>query len=152
MAESAFLIKMAKHVITAANDPVSLSVVDSIRVGETVRVEIFRPRHPEFHRKFMKLCSLAFESWEPGFGNRNFDNFRKDLIILAGFRKEYVSLLNQEIRFEAESIAFANMSETRFQHVYKAVLNVIWEQIYSTNPAYTRCDINRLAGQILAFE
>lgn len=152
MADSAFLTKMAKHVITAANDPVSLSVVDSIRVGETVRVEIFRPRHPEFHRKFMKLCSLAFECWEPGYGNRNFDNFRKDLLILAGFRKEYISLLSQEIRFEAESIAFANMSESRFQQAYRAVLDVIWDQIYSKNPAYSRADIDRLANQILAFE
>lgn len=152
MADSAFLTKMAKHVITAANDPVSLSVVDSIAVGETVRVEITRPRNPQFHRKFMKLCSIAFESWEPGLGNRDFDNFRKDLLILAGFRKQYISLINNEVRFEAESIAFASMSETRFQAAYRAVLDVIWEQIYSKNPAYSRSDLNRLADQILAFE
>lgn len=152
MAESAFLLKQSTTLLTPANDPVSLDVVSTIPVGTTFRVDIFRPRNPAFHRKFMKLCQVAFESWHPGDGPKNFDSFRKDLLILAGFRKEYISLATQEIRFEAESIAFANMAESRFHQVYRAVLNVIWEQIYSKQAAWTRGDLDRLAERILHFE
>lgn len=153
MAESLYVRKVGKTLFEAANDPVSLEVAETFDLAAFYRAQITRPRNYRFHRKLFALFRLAFDAWEPGIqGHRQFEKFWKDILILAGFRRQYVSLLDQEIRFEAESIAFASMSEGRFRQLYKAVLDTLWDQIYRLNPHYSRADLDRLAEQILHFE
>lgn len=59
---------------------------------------------------------------------KSFEAFRKWAIVEAGFYDEYI-LPGNIRRREAKSISFANMSEAEFFQVYKAVFNVLWNNI-----------------------
>lgn len=59
---------------------------------------------------------------------KSFEAFRKWATIEAGFYDEYI-LPDNTRRREARSISFANMDETEFREVYKAVFGVLWNHI-----------------------
>jgi hypothetical protein len=123
------LIKHPGGSFTPANDA-DVEACSKIKNGAYVLANIKQPRNPQFHRKFFALLNFAFEYWEPDEEHmgikteKNFDRFRKDVLIIAGFRKVVVSIRN-EARYEAESISFAKMDETRFNEVYRAVFRVL---------------------------
>jgi len=107
----------------------------SIKLGQVIHGEFRKMRNAGFHRKFFALLDLAFEYWEPGEINskygvpeKNFERFRKDLIILAGYF-HLVIRLDGTTRPEADSISFAKMDNDEFQKLYSNVLNVILKKI-----------------------
>ncbi|CAM3448171.1 hypothetical protein KLVA111870_01990 [Klebsiella variicola] len=59
-----------------------------------------------------------------------FDRFRKDLTILAGFYVKTVRL-NGDIRVEAQSLAYANMEQEKFERVYSALINAAIKHVFS---------------------
>lgn len=150
------LTKSLNGSLQAANDE-SLGLLDKIKIGELVRADIKRVRNPRFHRKAFALFKLAFDHWEPSDAleykgqpvAKDFDRFRKELLILAGFYKAVYST-NGEVRLEAQSISFGAMDDARFEQVYKAVLVVVWRKILTT---YKDTDeIDRVVEQLLGFE
>lgn len=107
-----------------------------LKPGEIVSGEFKKKRNPQFHAKFFAMLNFAFEYWQPGEINseygtpeRNFDRFRKDLIILAGFYHTVIRL-DGSVRTEAQSISFAKMDQREFERVYNAVFNVIMDRIF----------------------
>ena len=58
-----------------------------------------------------------------------FDRFRKDLTILAGFYHS-TTRLNGDTRIEAESLSFATMEQDRFEQVYKALIQAAMKHIF----------------------
>ena len=94
----------------------------------------------KFHRKFFALMHLAFDYWEPpkhGEGSalsdkmaieRNFDRFRYDVTILAGYY-DATYRLNGDVRLEAKSISFGSMSEDDFEDLYSKVIDVIINRV-----------------------
>lgn len=107
-----------------------------IKVGTALSVEIKRIRNYKFHKKMFALFKLAFDVWEPETPqtykgeavSKDFDRFRKDMTILAGFYKAVYNARG-EVRLEAESLSFASMAEDRFEKVFRAVLNVVWNRV-----------------------
>lgn len=125
-----------------------------IKQGAIVRCAIVQPRNVKFHRKFFALLNLAFDSWEPPDAEfrgmpvqKNFDRFRKDVVIAAGWY-DVVANLKGEVRAEARSISFAKMDEEEFSRLYNAVANVILQKVLTN---YTRDDLDRVVEQILSF-
>jgi len=125
-----------------------------IKNGALVRAEIIQPRNAKFHRKMMALINLAFDAWEPPEKEykgmpvqKNFDRFRKDLVIAAGFYT-VVANLKGEVRAEAQSISFAKMDEEEFSRVYNSVANVILQKVLTN---YTKDDLDRVVDQVLGF-
>ena len=64
------------------------------KVGETVRMELRAMRNGNFHRKYFSLLKVAFDMWEETLPAQQyhgrdvlpeFDRFRRDVIIMAGF-------------------------------------------------------------------
>lgn len=109
---------------------------EKIREGVALNASVKQPRNPQFHRKMFALLNLGFDYWEPEeidgiAAEKNFDRFRKDVLILAGHRRVVVNIKN-EPRYEAESISFAKMDETEFNSVYKGVFSVIWKLVLSS--------------------
>lgn len=92
-----------------------------LKVGETVRCEITKPRNIKFHRKFMALINLVFQNQSQ---YNDFDRLRKDLTIEAGYYDEWVNL-HGAIEREAKSISFANMDDLEFGELYNSLLDVI---------------------------
>ena len=144
--------------IPASEDDAEL--LSKVKVGETVRLTLVRPRNIRFHRKFFALINLAFDYWEPpkhGEGSawaesmpieRNLDRFRKDVTILAGYY-DATYRLNGDVRLEAKSISFGSMSEDDFEALYSKVIDVIINRVCTQ---YTEYELRKqVEDMVLSF-
>ncbi|EKO3894346.1 DUF1367 family protein [Vibrio metschnikovii] len=109
-----------------------------IPLGSVIEAEFSKKRNPLFHRKFFALLNTGYEYWNPpeadwrGFkAVKNFDVFREQVTILAGFR-EVTYNLDGSVKVKAKSISFASMDDNEFEKVYSQVLDVVWNKIMST--------------------
>lgn len=153
------VIKMAGGMLRPANQ-VDADALAKIANGRLVFADMKQPRNPLFHRKFFALLNLAFEYWQPDQGidtktglspEKNFDRFRKDVLILAGFRKLVVNVKG-ETRYEAESISFASMDDTEFHSVYRSVFSVCWRLVLSKVQGMTESEVDRIINHLLSFD
>lgn len=131
------------------------------KLGATILVEPREMRNGAFHRKYFALLNLAFDYWKDNAetleyrGERvlpDFERFRRDVIILAGFYKP-VTNIKGEVRLEAESISFASMDEERFRQLYSATINVLLQRVFNGRvcPKWTEAELRSVADQILEF-
>lgn len=107
------------------------------KLGAVVKADVTNPRNIAFFRKWFALVKVAFGLWEET-GIRathkgqeilpNFDKFRKDVTILAGFCHPVLNV-NGELRMEADSISFGSMSEETFEKLYAATLTAIVHRV-----------------------
>lgn len=135
-------------------DQQALDFLAKLKTGAGVTVEIKRHRNPGHHRKFFALLNLAYEAWEPTEATykgqvvgKNFDQFRNDIVVLAGHYEMAVNLKG-ETRLTAKSISFASMGQDDFDALYSATVNVILAKILTK---YTRDDLDNVVNQILGF-
>jgi hypothetical protein len=89
--------------------------------GELVMCTVTRPRNPKFHRKLMSLFQLVYENQER---YNNFERFRKEIVMRAGFYEEHTHLTGQ-VSYIAKSLAFDKMDETEFSDLYDKCCAVI---------------------------
>ncbi|MVT01300.1 hypothetical protein CD006_01175 [Enterobacter sp. 10-1] len=141
------LVKHPGGVFSPANET-DLDRLQRFKNGETYVAEIKLTRNPAFHRKVMAFFGFCFAHWcanraglEHMDEHSQFDRFRKDLTILAGFYVQTVRL-NGEIRTEAESLAYAKMDQEKFERAYKALINAAIKHVFAgtTDPTI----LNRL--------
>lgn len=139
-------------------DAAARELIEKLKVGASVWVEVKRARNAKFHRKLFSLLNLAYDLWEPEAKTykgqpiaKNFDGFRRDIIILAG-HYEAVYSLNGDVRLDAKSIAFDKCDEDEFEEIYKGVLNVVWDKVLRQVAGYgTPEDVDRVVNQLLAY-
>lgn len=126
------------------------------KVGEVMRVKISKMRNGRFFRKWWVLVDFAYAHWEPGEildlkyeglrPEKNKERFRKDLTILAGhYRASY--RVDGSVRVEAESIAWANMTEDEFEKFYSATIDAVLKHILTRG--YTRSDLDDVVERLL---
>lgn len=132
---------------------------DAIRIlklpsGAGLRAEIKQIRNYKFHKKFFAMLQIGFEAFRPAdqyykgaLVQKSFDRFRKDCVILAGYY-EPVTNLKGEVRLEAKSISFANMSQDEFEDLYTAVCNVLLQKVLKD---YTRENLDELVEKLINF-
>jgi hypothetical protein len=140
---------------------VDADVLAKIKTGAVVQAEIKQPRNPRFHRKFFAMLGLAFEYWTPGpvtlpdgsafEAEKSFDRFRKDVLILSGFRTLVVNIKG-EARYEAESISFSAMDEGKFHDVYRAVFSTCWQFVLKHIPGMTKELAENTINQMMSFD
>lgn len=125
--------------------------------GEVIEIEAKLPRNSRFHRKFFALLNLGFEHWEPGRKHKqykgmpvakNFDHFRKEVTIIAGFYEQTFDL-DGNMKLEAKSISFASMEEPEFEEVYSAVMNVLLDKVFSRYSG--RAEVDQIIEKIMGF-
>ncbi len=130
------MVKMAGGTLVPACD-MQLEKLNKFKTGEQYEIDIKLSRNPAFLRKVMVFFKFCFEHWDGNKAHDNcseleqFDRFRKDLTILAGFYIQSVRL-NGDIRVEAKSLAFSNMSEEEFQECYIALTKTALKHIFKT--------------------
>jgi hypothetical protein len=126
-------------------------------VGGEFKVKVTQVRNPGFHRKGMAMFRFLFNLWEPVLrdGERNgapvakdFDAFRGNLTISAGFYKQ---VFNLEGGFELipQPLKWSSMDNIKFERVYSEVLNVGLEMIGKAGhitPEQADAAINHLLG------
>jgi hypothetical protein len=105
--------------------------------GEMALVDLIFPRNPKFHRKFFALLGVGYDAWEPGRKHKtykgkpiakNFDQFREDVIILAGYYDQTFTLRG-DMRLKAQSIRFSKMNQDQFEELYSAVADVLLREV-----------------------
>lgn len=125
--------------------------------GELIEASMVFPRNYRYHKKFMALLRLGFEHWEPGRKHKqykgmpvakNFDHFRKEVTILAGFYEQTFDL-EGNMKLEAKSISFASMEDDEFEAVYSAVLNVLLDKVFTRYAG--RAEVDAVIDQIMRF-
>lgn len=128
--------------------------IDKVKVGATLAAAVTKQRNPKFHRKYLALLNLAFDSWEPELktyrgekAGKNFDQFRKQVAILAGYYEASYTITG-EVRLIAKSISFAKMDEDEFEKLYSASVNVILQRILTN---YTRDNLDAVVEKLLSF-
>lgn len=134
-------------------------LIERLKAGQGVRATIRRARNIRFHRKAMALFRLAFDVWEPmtpleykGLPvAKDFERFRKDMVILAGFYKPVYNARG-ELRLEAESLSFSAMGEDRFEQVFRAVLNVVWSRVLRAAGYASTEDVEEVIEELLRFD
>jgi len=138
------------------SDEITAEWYKTIKVGEVVHSDFRKMRNPKFHKKGFTLLKLAFDYWEPGEINskygipeKNFDRFRKDLTILAGFY-HLVIRLDGTTRIEADSLSFGSMSEEKFEKVYNSLINVVLKKIPVLN-TLDENEMDELVNEVLQF-
>jgi hypothetical protein len=122
--------------------------------GEVIRAEVKLMRNSQFHRKFFAMLRIGFDAFSPavteyrGFTvEKNFDQFRDDVIVAAGFYTITTSL-HGKVRVKAKSIRFGRMKQESFEEVYSAVANVLLGTVLTR---YTRQDLDNVVNQLLEF-
>lgn len=150
----AYLIKTITGLIPA--DPESDKWYQKQKVGVVISAEVKQVRNYQFLKKLFALLNLAFEYWEPGAVSskygipiKSFDQFRHDLIILAGYYHTEIRL-NGSVRIVPDSISFSNMDEDVFGKLYQNVLTVIMKRIPVLSEM-TEDEINDLVNKVIAF-
>lgn len=131
------------------------------KLGATILVDAREMRNAAFHAKFFALMHLAYDYWSEGVDtleykgepvHPEFDRFRKDVTILAGFYHSVVNLKG-EVRIEADSLKWASMSEETFTKLYDATIRVLLRRVFNGKvcPSWTEEQLRRVAEQILEF-
>lgn len=132
--------------------------VRRFKLGEVVRAKVTRARNLAFFRKWWALVKVGYGLWEelcprPTYKGEivhpDFDRFRRDVTILAGFSRPVVNIRG-EVRVEAESIAFGNMSEARFEALYSATINVLLHKVLAGS-GVTEEKIRAMANSVMEF-
>ena len=126
------------------------------KTGSVISAEVKQVRNPGFHKKMFALLNLAFEYWNPGdvsseYKNpeKNFDRFRRDITILAGYHHAVVRL-DGSVRIEADSISFGSMDQETFDKLYQNVLTVVMKRIPVLDKM-TKEEIDELVNKFLQF-
>ena len=132
----------------------SAQLLSKIKTGSVVFADVKRPRNYLFHKKFFALLQVGFDAWEPDAvefnglpAQKNFDRFRKDCVISAGYYDTVVNLKG-DVRAEAKSISFGAMDESEFAELYSSVANVLLQRVLRN---YTREDLDETVERILGF-
>lgn len=135
-------------------DQQGIEAIAKMKLGAGVRVTMAKYNNVKFHRKIFALANLAYESWEPGEKEhkgvpitKNFDQFREDITILAGFYETRVRL-NGELRYIAKSWSFSSMNDVEKDRLYNEIINVILKHVLTN---YTRDDLDNVIEQVLRF-
>ena len=136
-------------------DPPTIEWFNKLKLGQVVMGEFKKVRNYAFLKKYFALLGVAYENWEPGTVNskygtveKNFDRFRADLIILAGFYDVTVRL-DGSTRIEPKSISFANMTHEEFEKLYSKTIDVLLKHVYGKDMDANK--LNAIVEQYMSF-
>ena len=142
-----YLRKLANGTL-APDDATSIDCLLKVKIGGVVAGDFTRPRNYQWFRKWWALLQYAFDTWEPPVGpEKNFERFRKDITILAGYY-DIVPRVRGEPKAEAKSISFASMEQDEFEKLYDATIAALIKFVLKN---YTREDVDRVMANITEF-
>ncbi|MFW5410759.1 DUF1367 family protein [Pectobacterium brasiliense] len=105
--------------------------------GEMYTAELKLTRNPIFHKKMFVFFHFCFQHWSgenAGYECTDeatqFDEFRKNLTILAGFF-ETVTTIRGEVRVRAKSLSFGSMEQDEFERCYSAMINAAIKHVFA---------------------
>lgn len=135
-------------------DQAGADYIAKMKTGAGVKVTITRHNNVQFHRKLFALANYAFDCWEPGEREykgqkieKNFDQFRDDITILAGFYTT-VFRLDGTFRHIPDSWSFARMDDEKKERMYNGIINAVLKHVLRNT---TRADLDTVVENLLRF-
>lgn len=122
--------------------------------GDIMAAELSFTRNPAFHRKMFALLNLGFDCWNPALHYRgrqvekNFEQFRSDVIIQAGYYDQTWSLDGQ-MTLRARSLSYSSMDDVEFEQVYSAIADVLLSKVLTNYKG--RRELDDVVAEILGF-
>ncbi len=126
-------------------------LLDKIKSGTAVRIQYKKVRNYQHHKKFFALIEYLYDIWAPPenhVGEKNRDQFREDIIILAGFYDRYVRV-DGSTRIKAKSMSFGSMDQNTFDDLYSAVIDAGVKHICKN---YTGESLREVLQQVEEFD
>jgi hypothetical protein len=127
----AIFFKLTNKLLGTA-DTMAEEFLATLKRDEGVSVELKVVNNIRLHRKLFALMKFAFDNWEPpeelyeGIPvQRDFDEFRKSLIIAAGFYTPYYDH-EGNVHLKAHSLSFPKCEDEKKNRIYNAVLTATW--------------------------
>ena len=140
--------------VLAPVDQQGIDYLAKIKLGQGVKVKLTKHNSVQFHRKLFALTNLAYDAWEPVEAQykgqviaKNFDQFRDDITILAGYYETRIRL-DGSIRFIPKSWSFERMDDIEKEKLYNSIINVVLSRILTK---CTRENIDEIVVQLLRF-
>ena len=133
----------------AADDIAAQELLAKCKIDQSLMVEIKRQRNPGFHRKYFSLLNFAFDHLEFEDQKITFDDFRSQITMLAGYKREVVHFMTGETRWEPLSISFGSMKQDEFEKLYSATVDVLIRFVLKN---YQSEDIDRVIAGLEEFE
>lgn len=131
------------------------------KMGATILVAPREPRNGVHFRRWWALVKLGFDYWSDNSRTieykgkpvlPDFDRFRKDVTISAGFYYPVVNLKG-EVRIEPESLKWASMSEERFNQLYDATIQVMLQRVFNGEVCghWTEAELRMVVDEVMSF-
>lgn len=134
--------KTAGGILLPANDETA-EFLTGTKTGSYFKTKITKVRNYRFHQKMFAFFNFCFAHWAGELDyvfmdeRAQFEVFRKQLVILAGYRKPVVNLRNKKISYEAESLSYDSMDEERFTQCYNALIQAAMKHIFNESDELT---------------
>lgn len=130
-----------------------------VKNGGLVTAEFKKKQNSAFHAKMFALLDLGFTNWkqpavEVSVGGKiivpekDFERFRKDLTILAGFY-HVVFRVDGSYRIEADSLSYDKMPPEKREKIYSKFIDVLLKNVYGAE--LTVEDMNKMVDAYLTF-
>lgn len=117
-----------------AFDDFAIEELNKFKTGGVYEVEIKRHRNPDFHRKVFQFFQFCFHYWKGDYEfqseAKQFDVFRKELTISAGFYEAFYNIKG-EVRVEAKSLSYGSMEQSEFEECYSALIGAAMRDIFA---------------------
>lgn len=131
------------------------------KLGATILVEPREMRNGAYFRKWFALVQFAYDHWSECVATieyngqpvlPDFERFRKDVTISAGFYHPVVNLKG-ELRIEAESLKWSQMTEERFDQLYSATIQVMLRRVFNGEvcKTWTEGELRAVVEQVMEF-
>ena len=136
-------------------DPESQEWFNRLKTGQVVSADFRQVRNYRFLKKWFALLKIGFDNWEPGeidskhgTPEKNFDRFRADVTILAGYYETTIRL-DGSVRVEPKSVSFARMTEEEFGELYSKTIDTLIKYVYGSG--MTPEDMDKTVERYLQF-
>jgi len=127
-------IKSAGGTLTPADDYTAEKLL-KFKTGNQFPVDIKLPRNQAFHGKVFSFFTYCFQYWAGGHEfqheSTQFDSFRKQLTISAGYYDQVYSLSKAEFTLESKSLSFGSMGQDEFEECYHALIQAAMRTIFN---------------------
>jgi hypothetical protein len=140
--------------ILAPVDQQGIDYLAKIKIGQGLKVKLIKQNSVLFHKKIFSLTLFAYDAWDPveiqykgQVITKNFDQFRDDLTILAGYYETRIRL-DGTIRFIPKSWSFEKMDDIEKSKLYESIITVVLSRILTK---YTRENLDEVVESLLRF-
>lgn len=151
------LIKAPGGMLVPADDS-QAEKLRKFKNGSVVRSDFKEMRNGNYFRKWWVLVQYAYDLWSDGiefteFEGRevapNFERFRKDLTVLAGYFHP-VYAIDGSMTIEADSLQWSKMTEETFDSLYQATITAVLSKVLA-HKNISREELDQSIERLLRF-